>query len=379
MKTDHSHNDTMQKSNHFHVTGESWGYQNATGDYIPGLLSVIVPCFNEEGNIRIFLNELSKVDVTPYKKEIIIINDGSEDGSATILTQLKNKNRDFTLIHFPRNFGQQQALMAGIRVARGEVLVTIDMDLQQPPTLIPAMIGKYEEGYQVVHAIPEYHRSVSLFKKITSKLYYKAIQQLGSETVVYKSNEFRLFSHRIARIVRIMPESNLYLRGIIMWLCPLVKDQNRNKVNSSERWLATSVKYRHRARRNGRTKYSPWQLLSLAFDGMTAISIQPLRFGLFLGMLSICLAMLLGSWALYMRLFTEQTVSGWTSLMVVVLFFCSIQFLLLGLIGEYIGKIFLLVKGRPGHIVPEQLSSRYPSQINRTRIPIPQLKHKLKQ
>src|SRR5690606_41076669 len=119
MKTDHSHNDTMQKSNHFHVTGESWGYQNATGDYIPGLLSVIVPCFNEEGNIRIFLNELSKVDVTPYKKEIIIINDGSEDGSATILTQLKNKNRDFTLIHLPRNYGQKQALMTGIIVVIG--------------------------------------------------------------------------------------------------------------------------------------------------------------------------------------------------------------------------------------------------------------------
>src|SRR5690606_39429555 len=105
--------------------------------------------------------------------------------------------------------------------------------LQQPPSLIPAMIRKYEEGYQVVHAIPEYHQSVSLFKKITSKLYYKVIQQLGSETVVYKSNEFRLFSHRIARIARIMPESNLYLRGSIMWLCPLEKDQ-RSEEHTSE-------------------------------------------------------------------------------------------------------------------------------------------------
>src|SRR5690606_19102213 len=248
--------------------------------------------------------------------------------------------------------------------------------LQQPPSLIPAMIRKYEEGYQVVHAIPEYHQSVSLFKKITSKLYYKVIQQLGSETVVYKSNEFRLFSHRIARIARIMPESNLYLRGIIMWLCPLEKDQSTNRIISSNQWLASTIKYRHQARRNGRTKYSPWQLLSLAFDGMTAISIQPLRFGLFLGMLSIGLAMILGSWALYMRLFTEQTVSGWTSLMVVVLFFCSIQFLLLGLIGEYIGKIFLLVKGRPGHVVLEQRSSLPPSQFIAPQVPVAQLKHK---
>src|SRR5690606_22471879 len=160
MKTKYSHFDRIQPPDHFHQNGSPEEYQYSDQDFEPGVVSVIVPCYNEEDNIRVFLKELSKVDVTPYKKEIIIINDGSEDGSAAILTQLKIKNRDFTLIHFPRNFGQQQAMMAGIRVARGEVLVTIDMDLQQPPSLIPAMIRKYEEGYQVVHAIPEYHQSV---------------------------------------------------------------------------------------------------------------------------------------------------------------------------------------------------------------------------
>src|SRR5690606_41417679 len=133
----------------------------------------------------------------------------------------------------------------------------------------------------------------------------------------------------------------------VLCLLPLKKNQRTNMIISAHQWLATTIKYRHQARTNGRTKYSPWQLHSLAFDGMTATSIQPLRFGLFLGMLSIGLAMILGSWALYMRLFTEQTVSGWTSLMVVVLFFCSIQFLLHGFIGDYVGKIFLLVKGLP--------------------------------
>lgn len=323
-----------------------------------GVVSVIVPCYNERENITPFMRELSAVDVSPYTKEIIIINDGSDDGSAEILNNLKKRIPDLTVLNFPRNFGQQQALLAGIRMAMGEILVTIDMDLQQPPSLIPEMIRKYEQGYQVVHAIPEYRQSATLLKMITSKLYYRMLGILGGNRVVYKSNEFRLFSHRIAKVLRSVPESSLYLRGIIMWLCPLEVNTEDQKVPLSGRWLATTVKYHHRSRVNGKTKYSYLQLMALAFDGLTAVTIQPLRFGLLLGMISVGLAGILSIWALYMRLLTSETVSGWTSLMIVVLFFCSVQFILLGVIGEYIGKIYLHIRERPGHII-EWSSNRH--------------------
>ncbi|MBY5959103.1 glycosyltransferase [Membranicola marinus] len=266
---------------------------------------------------------------------------------------MKDHYSELKIVHFSRNFGQQQALLAGIKAANGEVLATLDVDLQQPPALIPSMVRLYEKGYQVVHAIPEYHQSATWFKKLTSKAYYKFIQALGPDQVVYKSNDFRLFSHPVAEVVRSLPEQSLYLRGIFAWLCPLNQRLKDDEYNDPDTWAATTLKYRHQSRQHGQTKYSIPRMVALAFDGMTAISIQPLRFGLFLGMGSIALAMALIIWALYMHLIVGQTVSGWTSIMIVILFFSSIQFLLMGLMGEYLGKVFLQVRGRPGYITSD--------------------------
>src|SRR5690606_13317592 len=155
----------------------------------------------------------------------------------------------------------------------------------------------------------------------------------------------------IAGVLRTLPESSLYLRGIIMWLCPL---DNKVSLDSSTEillWRSTILNYKHRSRKLGRTKFSTYRMIDLAFDGLTSSSLKPLRLGLILGGVAVILAGALGFWALYMKLFTQQTVSGWTSIMVALLFFFSIQFILLGLIGEYIGKIFNQVRGRPGHII----------------------------
>lgn len=353
MKTNHSKNNHNNGSD-FQSEWPGFDQEYRSGNplyFDPGVISIIVPCYNEAENIYMFLDELIKVEVSPYRKEIIIVNDGSEDGSAAMLQEQCNHIADFNVLHFPRNFGQQQALMAGINHARGEILVTIDMDLQQPPSLIPEMIAKYEQGYQVVHAIPEYQQSATFFKMATSKLYYRLLSLLGRDRVVYKSNEFRLFSHRIAGVLRTLPESSLYLRGIIMWLCPL---DNKVSLDSSTEillWRSTILNYKHRSRKLGRTKFLTYRMIDLAFDGLTSSSLKPLRLGLILGGVAVILAGALGFWALYMKLFTQQTVSGWTSIMVALLFFFSIQFILLGLIGEYIGKIFNQVRGRPGHII----------------------------
>lgn len=298
------------------------------------------------------MKTLYGIDMGRYCCEVILINDGSSDSTGILLEKMKLEYPSVHVIHFPRNFGQQQGLMAGIQAAQGEVMITIDLDLQQPPDLIPSMIQLYEDGYQVVHAIPTYHHSATLLKRLTSKIYYRWIKWMGAEGVVYKSNEFRLISHSIAAVLRKIPESNLYIRGIIAWLCPL-GDLSDKSIDEIRTWRSTTIPYIHQPRAHGKTKYTWFSLAALALDGVTSTSIQPLRFGLFLGMGSIGLATGLAVWALYMHLVAGQTVSGWTSLMIVILFFSSIQFLLMGLIGEYIGKIFLQVRDRPGHIIDD--------------------------
>lgn len=343
-----------------HNTGEdklSMQYRKTgleSDPYIPGLISIIAPCYNESKNIELFLTEISDLDLRPFQCEVILVNDGSRDGSGMIMEVLKSDYPELQAIHFSRNFGQQQALMAGIRAARGEVLVTVDLDLQQPPEHIPTMIKKYEAGFDVVHAIPEYQSdSASRWKKLTSKLYYVLIRQMASSSgVVYKSNDFRLISHRVAAVLRTMPERNVYLRGIIADLCPVIPPPPPHLHNPGL-WGAATTTYLHRPRAGGETKYTWIKMIRLALDGMTATSITPLRYGIVLGLLSIVAAFGLFIWALYVHLIVDDTVPGWTSLMIVVLFFSSIQFLLIGLLGEYIGKIFLQVRGRPGYIIGE--------------------------
>lgn len=331
--------------------------------YVPGLISIIAPCYNESGNIDQFMRAVAELELQPYQCEVNLVNDRSRDGSGMILEVLKSDYPDLQVIHFSRNFGQQQALMAGIRAARGEVMVTIDLDLQQPPDHIPAMIKMYQKGFDVVHAIPEYQSdSASGLKKLTSKLYYNLIRRLVSSSgVVYKSNDFRLISHRVAAVLRGMPERNLYLRGIIADLCPVMTYSTQDLRNPGL-WVATTTSYQHRPRVGGETKYTWIKMIRLALDGMTATSISPLRYGIVLGLLSIVAAFCLSIWALYVHLVAGDTVPGWTSLMIVLLFFSSIQFLLIGLLGEYIGKIFLQVRGRPGYIVEEyaHLSDDHP-------------------
>lgn len=342
-------------------------------NFCPGLVSIIAPCFNEECNIEPFLDSIAQIDLKNYEQEIIIINDGSTDESGRILDAQRSKyGNKLKIFHFPRNFGQQQALLAGIRVARGEILVTMDIDLQHPPSMIPEMLNLYEQGYQVVHAIPQHKNgSISILKKWTSKLYYIFIRSMGSEDVVNQSNDYRLMSHSVAEVIRTLPERNLYIRGIIAWLCPLRSvdekssfhlrpgSQIQKHTTPPHLWRASSIFYSQVPRQRGETKYTWPRMVDLAIDGLTASTIQPLRIGIFLGIISIILAIAMAAYALYMRLIVGDTVSGWTSLMIVLLFFSSVQFIVLGLMGQYIGKIFLQVRGRPGYFVPHNNSEYY--------------------
>ena len=361
--------------------------------FVPGMISIIAPCYNEEESIPAFLQAVAAVDLSPYRHEILVVNDGSRDASGILLEEMKGIYPQLQVIHFVRNFGQQQALMAGIRSARGEILVTMDIDLQQPPALIPEMIRGYKSGYEVVYGIPVYEQaSASALKRVTSRSYYALLRRMSGSSVVPGANDFRLMSHRVAEVLRSMPERNLYLRGMIADLCPIVeyesdphpKEASTNGEKNNERiWKATIVPYIRRPRMVGRTKYSALKMMKLALDGMTATGIRPLRYGLHLGVLSIFFAFGLLVWVLYIHTIVGRTVPGWSSLMVVVLFFSSIQFILIGLLGEYIGKIFLQVRGRPGYLISAETTmdpvpdpSTCPSTHQRKDIDRPPAKEK---
>ena len=301
-------------------------------------VSVITPCYNEEGNVRAFVARIDAVMKElkqPY--ELIIVDDGSSDGSVLEITEQMRHCTSLRCLSLSRNFGQQAALLAGIHHASGEVLITLDLDLQQPPEVIPALLEKWWEGAKIVHAIPVYKRSATWFKKLTSKLFYRFLQFLGGPRVVYKSNDFRLFDRKVADIICRLPEKNLYLRGLFSWLG---FDQAK-------------VEYIHRRRHSGDTKFSLAKMIALALRGTTSQSIRPLRIGLVIGFSSILGALALIVYALYVHLMLHQTVSGWTSVMVALLFFSSIQFMLLGIVGEYVGQVFREVKGRPVYVVEE--------------------------
>ena len=296
-------------------------------------ISVVAPCLNEEANIPLFLERLDNtMSENELDYEVIVVDDGSTDKSRELLLNGKD-SFPLTPIFFSRNYGQQAALLAGIHRAQGEAIVTIDLDLQQPPEVIPELVRGWRYGAKVVHAIPVYNRSASWHKRLTSKLFYRLIKVLDSE-VVCKANDFRLIDREVASIIKQLPEKNLYLRGVFSWIG----------------FRQQRVHYVHCARKHGETKYSYTKMIGLAFRGVASQSITPLRIGLFIGILSIGLAVILICWALVVHFIYKQTVAGWTSLVIVLLFFSSINFLLLGIIGEYVGQLFIEVKGRPPYV-----------------------------
>ena len=300
------------------------------------MISVIAPCYNEVENIPVFIDRVHSVmDEIQQDYELIIVDDASTDHSVQMVRKQLELNQNIKLLSLSRNFGQQAALLAGIHQATGDVLITIDLDLQQPPEVIPELLEKWKAGASIVHAIPEYHQSATWLKKLTSKMFYRFMQFLGGPQVVYKSNDFRLFHRRVADVICRLPEKNIYLRGAFSWMG----------------FSQDTVTYTHQKRLNGQTKYHYSKMLALALRGIASQSIRPLRIGLVIGIGSISVVFALIAYVLYVHLVLHQTVSGWTSIMITLLFFSSIQFSLLGILGEYIGQIFREVKGRPVYVV----------------------------
>ena len=297
-------------------------------------VSVVVPCYNEAENIPLIVAELQKYMET-YNYEIILVDDGSADRSRDVYEHLNRQYHEVNYIRFSRNFGHQAALQAGINNARGDAIITIDADLQQPPIIIPQMIDRWLRGAEIVEAIPIYTDSIGGFKKYTSYFYYWVLNKLSDYPVIKKSNDYRLIDRKVAEVLRQLPENHLYLRGLYSWM-GFAKD---------------FVEYDHLKRINGETHYPLGKMMKLALNGITSLSVRPLRLALVMGLVVSFSAFVIILWALYLAFYTDKTIPGWTSTIVSTVFLAGWQLIVLGIIGEYLGKLFIENKRRPNYII----------------------------
>jgi glycosyltransferase involved in cell wall biosynthesis len=305
------------------------------------LISVVVPCYNEEKVIVETNGQLvaTLAALEGYDFEIIYVDDGSSDATAHMLRTIQNLNNRVRLVRLSRNFGHQLAVSAGLKHAAGDAVVIIDADLQDPPEVIPEMVARWRDGYHVVYGMRSERSGETAFKLWTAKLFYRLINRLSKIQLPLDVGDFRLLDRRVVDVLLSMPERDRFLRGMVSWIG----------------FRQVAVMYARAQRRAGESKYSLFKMLQFAADGVISFSLTPLRLALWVGFLSIGLAFGGILYALIIRLYTNDWVRGWTSIFTAVLFIGGAQLVTLGIIGEYIGRIYAEVKRRPLYVVEERL------------------------
>lgn len=301
------------------------------------MLSIIIPVFNEQENIRPLLDELVKY--IPTESEIIMVDDGSTDDTlsqiskaSTLLTQLK-------CISLSRNFGHQNALMAGMQYARGTQIILMDGDLQHPPALIPQLLEKLDAGFDLVQTRRTQTQNISSGKKISSGMYYTIINCLSDTRIEPNVADFKAFNKKVLDTLLQFEERELFLRGLFSWMG----------------FSTTTIDFEAPARLHGSSKYSSRKMLKLGLRGITSFSHKPLRMSFVAGLIISLLALIAGIYYI-IAYFQGKTVPGWTSLITAVLFLGGIQLLAIGLLGEYLASIFTEAKKRPRFIVKQTIN-----------------------
>ena len=299
--------------------------------------SVVIPSYNEEQNLIPLLERLVPVMDGLGDYEIIFIDDGSSDKTLEILKNLHNGNHRLKFISLSRNFGHQPALKAGLDHAAGEAIICMDGDLQHPPELIPELITEWKNGHDVVFTLRLEDKNLSFFKRKTSGIFYRLINGLSDTKVEPGAADFRLMDRKVVDVFKSLPENPQFIRGLVPWL--------------GFRQLAIS--YKPESRLHGESKYTVRKMFRFALNGITSFSVKPLHLSTVMGFITCGLAFAYGLYAILVHLFTEVTVPGWTSVLVSVLFIGGIQFFILGIMGEYLGKLFMQSKDRPHYIIRE--------------------------
>ncbi|HHX18095.1 MAG TPA: glycosyltransferase family 2 protein [Clostridium sp.] len=303
------------------------------------ICSVVVPLYNEEEVLLETYKRLKKVmDSTNVSYEIIFVNDGSRDKTLDMAHEICNNDTKIKLINFARNFGHQIAITAGMDYSEGQSIVVIDADLQDPPELIPKMLEKWKEGYDVVYGKRLAREGETFFKKLTAKVFYRFLRKMTDVEIPVDTGDFRLIDRKVAEALKLVNERNRYIRGIISWLG----------------FKQIGVEFNRDKRFAGETKYPLKKMLKFAFDAITSFSYKPLKLASYTGFLLSFSSFIYLLVVLYTKLFGKGFVqSGWASTLAVNLFFNGITLMILGIIGEYIGRIYDEAKGRPLYIIKE--------------------------
>lgn len=299
-------------------------------------ISLVVPVFNEEDAIPIFYNAVRKADfLKPYEMEIIFINDGSSDKTESLIEMLSHADPLVKAYSFTRNFGKEPALFAGLDKASGEAIIPIDVDLQDPIEVIPQLIEKWEQGYDVVLAKRTDRSSDNFLKRKSAEWFYKLHNKISKPGIEENVGDFRLMSREVVENIKKLPERNLFMKGVLSWVGG----------------KTAIVEYRRAERSAGDTKFNGWKLWNLALEGITSFSTAPLRIWTYIGFFVASLSFLYGAYMIVGKLIFGNPVPGYPSLLVSILFLGGIQLIGIGVLGEYIGRIYVEVKQRPRYIL----------------------------
>ncbi|MEO7445699.1 MAG: glycosyltransferase family 2 protein [Ferruginibacter sp.] len=301
------------------------------------MLSIIIPVYNEAKNISVMADALKSIVHHPF--EIIFVDDGSTDETLQQVRLLANDNDNIKCISLSRNFGHQNALMAGMEFARGNEIITMDGDMQHPPSLIPEMLKLLHEGYDIVFTRRRNNENQSGFKKATANLFYRFLNVISDTKIEPNVADFKAFNHKVLSAILRFKERELFIRGIFSWIG----------------FKSITIGFDVQPRHSGKTKYNFGSMMRLALKGTTSFGFKPLRLALMIGSLISLLAFGFAFFAL-IQYYNGNTVPGWASLIIAVMFLGGVQLLAIGLLGEYIASLFIEVKKRPLYLVKDLLN-----------------------
>ena len=304
------------------------------------LHSIVIPVYNEVAGIEVLFTRMREIAdritaTTGDACELILVNDGSRDGSEELLDRLHARDSRFKVIHFSRNFGHQVAISAGIEAARGDTVTCLDADLQDPPEVILEFLQKWREGYEVVYGSRKSRPGETWVKLITARVFYRLIRKITRLDIPVDAGDFRLIDRKVADAFISLPERHRYVRGLMSWIG----------------FKQIGVPYNRQPRTFGETHYPFHKMLKLAFDGISSFSFLPLRMATWAGFATGFAAFVGIAYTLYLKFFTNRTITGWTSILLATLLIGGVQLMSLGIIGEYLGRMFDEVRRRPLYLV----------------------------
>lgn len=323
-------------------------------------ISIVVPAYNEAAGIAEFNRRLTNVRAAlGESSEVVYVNDGSRDATLLVLQGLRDRDPTIAIVNLSRNFGKEIALTAGLDHAGGDAVIVIDADLQDPPELIPALIERWrEDGAEVVYAQRVSRAGESWLKRATAFGFYRVINAVSGQSIPVDTGDFRLLSRRAVDAIRTLREHHRFMKGLFAWIG----------------FRQVSVRYQRDPRIAGRSKLNYWKLWNLSLEGITSFSLAPLKMATYFGLFTAAVALLYGMYMIFLTLIYGNAVAGYPSLLVIMLFLGGVQLFALGIIGEYVGRIFNETKQRPLYLVDSFLPGRLPEPnrsvvVERLRLP----------